>query len=131
MRLVVDSSVVIQMLIAGGALGPLRGHELTAPALLASEVTSVLREMVFRGEMPATAGASALESMLELSIAYERPGALAADATAIAGQLGWAKTYDAEYLALARRANCPLITMDERLRRGGGAVAVVRLPIEL
>lgn len=131
MRLVVDSSVVVQLLVAGRALGPLAGHELMAPALLASEVTSVLREMVFRGEMPAASGAAALDGMLELTIAFEPPGSVAVEATAIAGQLGWARTYDAEYVALARRANCPLVTMDTRLLRGGGRLADVRLPSEL
>ena len=119
------------MLVADGGQGPLEGHDLTAPALLPSEVTSVLREMVYRGEMPAGAGADALAELSNLSIAYEAPGSLAHDASAIAMQLGWAKTYDAEYLALARRADCPMITFDERLVRGAGHLIDVRLPTDL
>jgi predicted nucleic acid-binding protein len=32
--------------------------------------------------------------------------------------LGWAKSYDAEYVALAQFLKCPLLTIDARLARG-------------
>jgi predicted nucleic acid-binding protein len=32
--------------------------------------------------------------------------------------MGWAKTYDAQYVALARLLDCKLVTLDERLIRG-------------
>jgi predicted nucleic acid-binding protein len=41
-----------------------------------------------------------------LSIEYATPGSLAIDATSVAAKLGWSKTYDAEYVALARRLDC-------------------------
>jgi hypothetical protein len=34
------------------------------------------------------------------------------------GKLGWAKTYDADYPALAQRLGCLLVTLDMKLRRG-------------
>ena len=126
-----DATVVVQVLIAGGDLGPLRRHDLAAPALLMSEATSVLRELVWRGEMPDTVGRSAVSTLLALPIAHEPAGALSLEATAIAAELGWAKTYDAEYLALARRFGCPMVTLDERLIRGASGPFDLRRPTDL
>jgi integrase len=33
-------------------------------------------------------------------------------------EFGWAKTYGANYVALARLLDCRLVTLDARLRRG-------------
>jgi predicted nucleic acid-binding protein len=45
--------------------------------------------------------------------------------------LGWAKTYDAEYVALARLLGCRLVTLDARLRRGADRLGFVISPDEL
>lgn len=52
-------------------------------------------------------------------------------AWSIADSLGWAKTYDAEYVALAQILDCPLLTRDARLYRGAGRVARIIGPAEL
>jgi len=129
-HLVVDASVVLQVLLAGGD-GRLRGHTLHAPALLPSEVTSTLRELVRRGDAPEAAAGTALGALGALPIEHEAPGSLAIEATAIAAQLGWAKTYDAEYVALARRLVCPLLTIDARLQRGVAGLIEVLTPLEI
>jgi predicted nucleic acid-binding protein len=49
----------------------------------------------------------------------------------MATRLGWAKTYDAEYLALARLLHCPLLTINARLARGGAGEARIMAPAEL
>ena len=46
-------------------------------------------------------------------------------------QLGWAKTYDAEYVALASLLGCRLVTVDGRLRRGADRLGFVLGPTEL
>jgi hypothetical protein len=52
-------------------------------------------------------------------------------AVRIASELGWAKTYDAEYLALARLLDTRVVTLDLRLRRGAERLSLVVTPDEL
>ena len=49
----------------------------------------------------------------------------------VADALGWAKTYDAEYVALAQHLDCPLLTIDARLARGAGRVVSIVGPADL
>jgi len=53
------------------------------------------------------------------------------EAGRIADELGWAKTYDAEFVALAALLDCQLVTLDLRLRRGAAALGFVVTPTEL
>jgi len=46
----------------------------------------------------------------------------------LARSLGWAKTYDAEYIAVAQALACPLLTIDARLARGAGHVVEILGP---
>lgn len=131
MLLVVDASVIVQVSLAGGALGPLEGHDLIAPTLLASEVTSVLCEMTQRGEVPHEHARVAVARLGSLPIRYERPDGLAERAWDLARLLGWAKSYDAEYVALALDLEAPLFTIDARMRRGAGHVVPMPSPADL
>jgi len=56
---------------------------------------------------------------------------LGAEAWRLANELGLAKTYDAEYLALAHLLECRLVTLDRRLRRGADRLGFVIGPSEL
>jgi predicted nucleic acid-binding protein len=47
------------------------------------------------------------------------------EAWRLADVLGWAKTYDAEYVAMARLLGCRLVTLDARLRRGADRLGFV------
>ncbi|MCW3020350.1 MAG: hypothetical protein JWN10_2658 [Solirubrobacterales bacterium] len=49
----------------------------------------------------------------------------------VASELGWAKTYDAEYVALASLLGCRLVTIDGRPRRGADRLGFVVGPTEL
>ena len=131
MRLVVDATIAIEIALAGGRLGPLDGHDLVAPALVLSESTSVLREMAFRGEIPPEMANSALEALLAVRIEILAPAGHVRAALSTATSRGWAKTYDAEYVAVAQRERCPLVTLDARLRRGAAAVVDVRGPLDI
>lgn len=131
MLVVVDASVITHVALSGGILGPLAGHELAAPPLLASEVTSAIREMAWRGEIPRDRGKAALRYLESLPIRVDRPDDLAERAWDVAEALGWAKTYHAEYVALALVRGAPLVTVDERMRRGAGHLVSMLAPHEL
>jgi predicted nucleic acid-binding protein len=130
-RLVVDASVIVQVSLAGGELGPLAGHDLVAPTLLTSEVTSTLCEMTHRGEIPPDHARVAVVGLASLPIRYERPDGLAERAWDLARSLGWAKSYDAEYIALALDLDAPLFTIDGRMRRRVGHLVPMPIPADL
>jgi predicted nucleic acid-binding protein len=96
-----------------------------------SEVRSSLHEAHWRGEVSleqATRAVAALEASPIQVRAHKRLGS---EAWRIADELGWAKTYDAEYVALASLLRCRLLTVDTRLRRATSRLGYVIGPSEL
>jgi predicted nucleic acid-binding protein len=133
-ELVVDASLVVELSIdkAGeGALGD--GVRLIAPPLLWSEVPSALHAMAFRRQISIDLAAQALDRFLvgKIDVLERRPNDLTIQAWRIAEEFGWAKTYDAEYVALAQIAGCRLATVDGRLRRGADRLGFVVTAAEL
>lgn len=59
------------------------------------------------------------------------PPNLGSEAWRIAEEMGWGRTYDAEYVALATLLDCRLVTLDTRLRRGADRLGMVITPNEL
>ncbi len=91
-----------------------------------------LLEGAYRGDIPATALESALERLEALDVELENVGAAhRGRALQIALLLGWAKSYNAEYLALAQELDCPLLTVDARLSRGAGHLVEMISPMRL
>jgi predicted nucleic acid-binding protein len=134
--LVCDASLVVELCLDSigeefrDALGE---NELVAPPLLWSEVPSVLHELAFRGEISRALSEQALSRFLDgqLGVVERRLDGLTMAAWRLASEFGWAKTYDAEYLALARLLGCRLVTLDARLRRGADRLGFVVTPTEL
>jgi len=129
--IVLDASAVVQACLAADGFD-LFGHEhLTAPALLWSEASWVLHEMRWRKEISAGLADVAFERLLKAPVSPRSPKQLRHEAWRVAETLGWMKTYDAEYVALARISHCRLFTVDDRLRRGAGRVVEIIGPRDL
>ena len=89
---------------------------LLAPPLFRAEVTSVIRERVYRGEMQADDAGAALIGSFGWPIAIRDLGdSLQRRAFDIATQFNRPKAYDGQYLALAELLGCELWTGDRRL----------------
>ncbi len=122
MRFVIDASAALFAVAGPVGTRRLATHEVHSPPLLWSEATAALRQRVFRGEMSADLAARSLEALRGGSIQRVVDEQLYGDAYALASRIGWAKTYDAEYVVLAQRLGCPLLTADARLARGAAGL---------
>lgn len=127
----VDAGVAIRMLLSEQAAGLAARFTLVAPPLMWSEAVSALRSAVYRKELNGEAAGEAIGRLANVEIKRTIPATLYPEAWAIAEQLGWAKTYDAEYIALARILNCRVITRDARLKRGADGLVPIVGPDEL
>ena len=91
---------------------------LVAPALFGAEVTSVIRERAYRGEMSSREASQALEASLVWPVRLWRGnGELQRAAFDFAARFNQPQAYDAQYLALASILGCDLWTGDRRLAR--------------
>lgn len=104
---------------------------LVAPPLLWSESRSALHEAFFRREISEVQAIRTLEALDHAPILARTPRRLGHRAFTLATQTGWARTYDAEYVALAQLLDCRFVTLDERLRRGAARLGIVVSPAEL
>lgn len=113
-RLVIDASAAVRATLTSGwnALGD---HQILAPSLIWSEAAAAMRQLHYRAEISLEQAKSALESLRQDKITIVDSSELMLEAFDLARELGWAKTYDAEFVVLARRLDAPLLTVDARL----------------
>jgi predicted nucleic acid-binding protein len=114
-RYVVDCGVVLHL--AGAGIEVPAGHELLAPTLLRSQTLSALHEAVHRGEVPPEVALDRLARIQALPIRLLGDAVLRRRAWQVADQLGWAGTYDAEYVALTQLQADAFVTLDAELAR--------------
>jgi predicted nucleic acid-binding protein len=114
-RFVVDAGAVLHL--ASEEIEVSSKHKLLAPTLLRSQTLSLLHEAVQRGELPADGARERLRRVGQMKIRLLGDAVLRRRAWDIAEQLGWASTYDAEYIALTQLQAEAFITLDEKLAR--------------
>jgi predicted nucleic acid-binding protein len=129
--LVLDASASLHAAEAARGFEAFRDPDLVAPLLMWSEARSVLHERWWRGELDRVFAETMRVRIEKAPVHARRHPRLGDEAWRIADQLGWAKTYDAEYVALASLLSCRLVTVDTRLRRGAERLGFVIGPDEL
>lgn len=90
-------------------------HQLLAPAVLRSQLLSLLYQAVYRGEMTKKVAEQQLSYVRGLQIRLLGDRVLQATAWKVADRLGWPDTLDAEYVALTQLQADAFITLDRRL----------------
>ena len=114
-RFVLDAGAVLEL--ARSETEVSAAHELLAPTLLRSQTLSALHEAVQRGELPADVAREHLARIGQMSIRLLGDAVLRRRAWDVADRLGWASTYDAEYVALTQLQGDAFITLDAELAR--------------
>ena len=114
-RFVVDASAVLHLASEGVEVSS--SHELLAPTLLRSQTLSALHETVQRGEIPADVARDRLTLIGRMPIRLLGDAVLRRRAWELADRLGWASTYNAEYIALTQLQADAFVTLDAELAR--------------
>jgi predicted nucleic acid-binding protein len=114
-KFVVDCGAVLQL--ASEEYEVPAEHELLAPTLLRSQTLSALHEAVHRSEMSAEEAEERIARIQAIKIRLLGDAVLRRVAWRVADELGWAETYDAEYVALTKLQADALVTLDEELAR--------------
>ncbi len=114
-RFVVDCGVVLHL--ASEGIEVPAEHELLAPTLLRSQALSALHEAVHRGEIAPDVALDRLVRISAMRIRVLGDAVLRRRAWDLAEQLGWAETYEAEYVALTQLQADAFVTLDAELAR--------------
>jgi predicted nucleic acid-binding protein len=88
---------------------------LVASHLFKSEITAVLRKVVYQGRISHQKGQVILGELLNYPITFYEDEALLKRAFELANTFNRPRAYDAQYLAVAERLSCDFWTIDERL----------------
>jgi predicted nucleic acid-binding protein len=114
-KFVVDCGVVLHL--ASEGIEVPAEHELLAPTLLRSQTLSALHEAVHEAKITPDVALDRLTRIWALPIRLLGDAVLRRRAWDLAEQLGWAETYDAEYVALTQLQADAFVTLDAELAR--------------
>jgi predicted nucleic acid-binding protein len=115
-RFVIDAGVALRLASEGTTKIPAK-HELLAPTLLRSQTLSLLHEAVQGGKIADDVAREQLARVQQLPVRLLGDAVLRRRAWEVATQLGWAGTYDAEYVALTQLQADAFVTLDAKLAR--------------
>jgi predicted nucleic acid-binding protein len=94
------------------------GEHLAAPRLFRSEITAVVRKVVYQQRMTPEQGRTMLAQLLIYPLEFHEDDMLLKEAYEFAVRFNRPRAYDTQYMALAERLNCEFWTADERLVNG-------------
>lgn len=112
-RFVVDCETLLR--IAAGEVEIAAEHTLFAPTLVRSQALAALYEAARRGEISASEGIERVTRINSLKIRFLGDKVLQRTAWKVADHLGWATTYDAEFVALTQLQADALVTSNDDL----------------
>lgn len=114
-RFVVDCETLLR--IAAGEIEVAAEHKLVAPTLVRSQALAALYEAARRGEISAAQGIERVTRLNSLKVRFLGDKVLQRKAWAVADELGWPTTYDAEFVALTQLQADAFVTSDAHLAR--------------
>lgn len=119
--IVVDASALVEVVtrspLAADVEARFCGHDLVAPDLINQEVLSAVRRLRHRALIDEAAGRRAVENLVRAPLRRVVTTALLHRSWSLRHVV---TSYDAAYVALAKRLGCPLITCDRALSRAPG-----------
>lgn len=130
MTLILDANVAVAACARRGGFEDLR-DDLVGPPLMWSEARSTFRLALWRGEVSENRAEQLFDRLEGCPVKRLDPPSLGREAWRVSLEMGWARTYDAEYVALAQLLECRLVTLDSRLRKGADRLGLVVSPDEL
>ncbi len=128
MKVIVDSSAVMAVALAEperqGLIRVTRGTEACAPEILPYEIGNALSAMIKRDRLSLDQAIAAHEAFSRMTIRL-LPSDIRS-ALKLSKKLG-IYAYDAYFLVCAQRLDCPLITLDRRMRQVARELGIVLL----
>jgi len=131
LTLVLDANVVLGACFRRGGFERFGREALTGPPLMWSEARSTLHLGMRHGQITEEDATVALDRLEDGPVERIDHAQLGREAWRVADELGWGRTYDAEYVALARLLDCRLVTLDRRLLRETERLGLVIGPDEI
>jgi predicted nucleic acid-binding protein len=131
--LVLDASAAVDAAFSRDGFAIYAAHSLHAPALLWWEVNSAVRQHEWRGAISSAIAVEAMRQFHGQAIHRLDPTAeLLAAAVQVARRLGWARAYDAAYVAVSLGlGGSRLVTLDQRLQRGASRLVEIVSPADI